>query len=45
MNEFKGKYLILENKDGVKIAIDVDEASKSKNNILNLYSIKNSKRL
>ncbi|MCD4667442.1 MAG: trypsin-like peptidase domain-containing protein [Sulfurimonas sp.] len=45
MNEFKGKYLILENKDGVKIAIDVDEASKSKNNILNLHSIKNSKRL
>jgi len=45
LEEFKGKYLIIENEDGVKIAIDRDEAIKSEQTILKRYSIKNSQRL
>ena len=39
------KYLILENEDGVKIAIERDKALKSKEKILNRYSIKSFKKL
>ncbi len=39
IKDFKGKYLILENKDGVKIAIDRDKALKVHKSILQRYSI------
>ena len=42
INDFKGKYIILENLDGVKIAIDRDKALKTQMSILNRYSIKSS---
>ncbi|MEN8302628.1 MAG: trypsin-like peptidase domain-containing protein [Campylobacterota bacterium] len=42
INAFKGKYLILENEDGVKIAIERDKALKTEKSILNRYSIKSS---
>jgi len=42
INDFKGKYLILENEDGVKIAIERDKALKVEKNILIRYSIKSS---
>ena len=41
----KGKYLILENKDGVKIAIDREKAMQTQDAILKKYSIKNFQRL
>ena len=41
----KGKYLILENKDGVKIAIDREKAVQTQDAILKRYSIKNFQRL
>jgi len=42
---FKGKYLIFENRDGVKIAIDSKEAQNIEEKILKRYSIKSSQRL
>ena len=42
INDFKGKYLILENEDGVKIAIEKDKALKTEKSILSRYSIKSS---
>lgn len=39
------KYIILENKDGVKIAIDRQKALKSKDETLTRYSIKSNKKL
>ena len=42
ITNFKGKYLILENKDGVKIAIDREKALKVEKTILQRYSIKSS---
>jgi len=42
IENYKGKYLILENEDGVKIAIERDKALKSEENILSRYSIKSS---
>ncbi len=42
---FDGKYLVLENKDGVKIAIDKEEALNIEKTLLNRYSIKSSQRL
>ena len=42
INNFKGKYLILENEDGVKIAIEKDKAIKAEKSILKRYSIKSS---
>ena len=42
VDDFKGKYLILENEDGVKIAIDRDKALKAEKSILRRYSIKSS---
>ncbi len=45
IKEFKGKHLIIENKDGVKIAIDTKEAAETEKMILNRYSIENNKRL
>ena len=42
VDNFKGKYLILENEDGVKIAIDRDKALKAEKSILSRYSIQNS---
>ncbi len=43
IENFKGKYLILENTDGVKIAIDRDKALKAEKSILQRYSINSSK--
>ena len=45
VREFKGKYLILENEDGVQIAIDREKALKIEKTILQRYSIENSERL
>lgn len=45
LNKAKGKYLILENKDGVKVAIDREKAAQMQDAILKRYSIKNSQRL
>ncbi len=45
IDEFDGKYLILENKEGVKIAIDRQQAIEIEKTILKRYSIKNSRRL
>ena len=42
IENFKGKYLILKNEDGIKIAIDRDKALKVEKNILKRYSIKSS---
>ena len=39
IHDFKGKYLILENEDGIKIAIDRDKALKVQKSILQRYSI------
>lgn len=44
IRDFKGKYLIVENRDGVKIAIDRDKAQELEQEILNRYDIKNSIR-
>ena len=44
IRDFRGKYLIVENKDGVKIAIDRDKARELEQVILNRYDIKNSIR-
>ena len=44
IRNFRGKYLIIENKDGVKIAIDRDKARELEQVILNRYDIKNSIR-
>ncbi len=42
IENYKGKYLILENIDGVKIAIERDKALKTERSILKRYSIKSS---
>ena len=42
IENYRGKYLILENEDGVKIAIERDKALKVEKNILSRYSIKSS---
>ena len=42
IENFKGQYLILKNEDGVKIAIERDNALKAEKNILKRYSIKSS---
>ena len=42
IQNFKGKYLILENEDGVKIAIDRQNAIDTQESILQRYSIKSS---
>jgi len=42
IQNFKGKYIILENEDGVKIAIDRENAIESEASILQRYSIKSS---
>ncbi|MDQ7045129.1 MAG: trypsin-like peptidase domain-containing protein [Sulfurimonas sp.] len=44
IRDFDGKYLIIENKDGVKIAIDRNKARDLEQVILNRYDIKNSIR-
>lgn len=44
IRDFKGKYLIIENRDGVKIAIDRDNAQELEQVILNRYDIKHSIR-
>lgn len=41
----KGKYLILENRDGIKVAIDRKKAIQMQDAILKKYSIKSSQRL
>lgn len=41
----KGKYLILENKDGVKVAIEREKAVQMQDSILKRYSIKKFQRL
>jgi hypothetical protein len=43
--DFKGKYLIFENRDGVKIAIDSKKAKDIEGKILKRYSIESSQRL
>ncbi len=45
INDFKGEYLILEDAEGVMIAIDRKEAEAVEETILKRYSIKSSKRL
>lgn len=45
MKNAKSKYIILENKDGVKVAIDRIEALKNEDEILKKYSIKNPQQL
>lgn len=42
IQNFKGKYIILENEDSVKIAIDRQNAIESQESILQRYSIKSS---
>ncbi|MEA3370390.1 MAG: trypsin-like peptidase domain-containing protein [Campylobacterota bacterium] len=42
IQNFKGKYLILENEDGVKLAIDRQNAVEREKSILQRYSIKSS---
>ncbi|MFT5660713.1 MAG: S1-C subfamily serine protease [Sulfurimonas sp.] len=44
IRNFKGKYLIIQNADGVKIAIDRNKAKELEKMILNRYDIKNSIR-
>jgi len=43
IENFKGKYIILENEDGVRIAINRKNALKAEKSILKRYSIKSSK--
>ena len=45
IKNFNGKYVILENKDGAKIAIDRKKALEIEETILDRYSISNSERL
>lgn len=45
IRNFEGEYLILEDEEGVKIAIDRREAQKVEEKILKRYSIKQSQRL
>ncbi|MGB5966520.1 MAG: serine protease, partial [Sulfurimonadaceae bacterium] len=45
IKNFKGEYLVLEDKEGVMIAIDRREAEEIEKSILERYSIKNSQRL
>ncbi len=45
VEEFSGEYLILENEDGIKIAIDREKAIDIENEIIKRYSIKSIKRL
>ena len=45
INDFKGEFLILEDSEGVMIAIDRKKAEEVKATILKRYSIKNSQRL
>ena len=45
IKENKSKFLILKNRDGVKVAIDVKEAMKIQKTILERYSIESSQRL
>jgi len=45
INDFKGEFLILEDSEGVMIAIDRKEAEAVKETILKRYSIKSSQRL
>jgi S1-C subfamily serine protease len=45
VHDFKGKYLVLEDKEGVMIAIDREEAEAVEKTILKRYSIKQSQRL
>ena len=45
IHDFKGEYLVLEDEEGVMIAIDRKEAEAVEQTILKRYSIKNSKRL
>lgn len=42
IQNFKGNFIILENEDGVKIAIDRENAMKAEKTILHQYSIKSS---
>lgn len=44
IRDFRGKYLIIENDDGVKIAIDRDKAKELEQVILSRYDIKHSIR-
>ena len=44
IRDFNGKYLIIENREGVKIAIDRKKAKELEQVILNRYDIKNSIR-
>lgn len=44
IRDFSGKYLIIENRDGVKIAINREKAKELEQVILNRYDIKNSIR-
>ena len=44
VKNFDGKYLILENEDGVKIAIDTDEAKATQEELLKRYSIKSAQK-
>ena len=43
IRDFNGKYLIIENREGVKIAIDRKKAKELEQVILNRYDIKNSR--
>ncbi|WP_415398439.1 PDZ domain-containing protein [Sulfurimonas sp. CS5] len=45
VKDFEGKHIILENEDGVKIAIEREKALKIEKSILKRYSIKSSERL
>ena len=45
VKNFKGKYLILENRDGVKVSIDRQKALKIESTILKRYSVESSQRL
>jgi len=45
IKDFEGKYLVLENEDGVKISICREKAIKIESTILKRYSIKSSERL
>ena len=44
IRDFQGKYLVIENRDGVKIAIDREKAKELEQVILDRYDIKNSVR-
>jgi hypothetical protein len=45
VKDFEGKYLVLENEDGIKISICKEKALKIEKTILKRYSIKSSERL